>query len=324
MIFRTEIKDLNFPFKLSYEDKIFLIGSCFSDNIGEKIKDLGFNVLSNPFGVVYNPYSVYKQLGRIIDLNMPADNEFRQKGEFWHHFDFHGSAKNPDKAQLLSNISEITEETHLFLKHSNFIFITLGTTIVYESKETNEIVANNHKYPAGYFIQKKLSFEQVLKMTKEMLLKLFAFNKDIKVIFTVSPVRHIRDGLVENQKSKSILIAAISELCDDERIFYFPSYEIMMDDLRDYRFYNSDLIHPSAQAIDYIFEKFRNSFFGEKTKSIADEILKINLALNHRPLFPESNEHKLFIENLKEKIRSIQQKYPEIRTSLFPFENHFD
>lgn len=324
MIFRTEINDLNFPFKLSYQDKIFLIGSCFSDNIGEKIKDLGFNVLSNPFGVVYNPYSVYKQLGRIIDLDIPAEIEFRQKGEFWHHFDFHGSAKNPDKAQLLSNIAEITEKSHSFLKHSNFIFITLGTTIVYESKETNEIVANNHKYPAGYFIQKKLSFEQVLKMTKEMLLKLFAFNQDMKVIFTVSPVRHIRDGLVENQKSKSVLIAAISELCDNERIFYFPSYEIMMDDLRDYRFYNSDLIHPSAQAIDYIFEKFRNSFFGEKTKSIADEILKINLALNHRPLFPESNEHKLFIENLKEKIRSIQQKYPEIRTSLFPFENHFD
>lgn len=324
MIFRTEINDINFPFKLSYEDKIFLIGSCFSDNIGEKIKDLGFNVLSNPFGVVYNPYSVYKQLGRIVDLNMPGDNEFRQNGEFWHHFDFHGSTKNPDKAQLLSNIAEITEKSHSFVKHSNFIFITLGTTIVYESKETNEIVANNHKYPAGYFIQKKLSFEQVLKMTKEMLLKLFAFNEDIKVIFTVSPVRHIRDGLVENQKSKSVLIAAISELCDNERIFYFPSYEIMMDDLRDYRFYNSDLIHPSAQAIDYIFEKFRNSFFSEKTKSIADEILKINLALNHRPLFPESNEHKLFIENLKEKIRSIQQKYPEIRTSLFPFENHFD
>jgi len=321
MIFRTEIGNLNFPFKLSYDNKISFIGSCFSDNIGEKLKGLGFDVLSNPFGVVYNPYSAYKQLRRIIDLKIPADSEYKQKGEFWHHFDFHGSTKNSDKYQLLSNIKEITEKSHLFLKYSNFIFITLGTTIVYESKETNEIVANNHKYAADCFIQKKLSYVQVLEMSKEMLSKLFAFNHDIKVIFTVSPVRHVRDGIVENQRSKALLIAAISELCDDKKVFYFPSYEIMMDDLRDYRFYNSDMIHPSAQAIDYIFEKLRNSFFTENTKSISDEIMKINLALNHRPLFPESFEHKLFIENLKARIITLQQRYPEVR---FPFENHFD
>lgn len=321
MIFRTEINDLNFPFELSYNDKISLIGSCFSDNIGIKLKNLGFKVLSNPFGVVYNPYSVYKQIERIIELKIPQVNEYKQKGEFWHHFDFHGSTKNPDKSQLHAILIEIIEKSHAFLRHANFIFITLGTNIVYETKDTHEIVANNHKYPADYFIQKKLFYDQVLKMSEEILLKLFAFNQDIKVVFTVSPVRHIRDGLIENQRSKSVLIASISELCDNKKVFYFPSYEIMMDDLRDYRFYESDLIHPSAQAIEYIFEKFRNSFLSDKTKSIADEILKINLALNHRPLFPESNEHKLFIENLKEKSRTMQLKYPEIR---FPFENHLD
>lgn len=321
MIFRTEIGNLNFPLKLSYDNKISFIGSCFSDNIGEKLKGLGFDVLSNPFGVVYNPYSVYKQMERIIDLKIPSENEYKQKGEFWHHFDFHGSTKNPDKSQLISNIKEITEKSHLFLKYSNFIFITLGTTIVYESKETHKIVANNHKYAADCFIQKKLSYVQVLEMSIEMLSKLFAFNQDIKVIFTVSPVRHVRDGIVESQRSKAVLIAAISELCDEKKVFYFPSYEIMMDDLRDYRFYNSDMIHPSAQAIDYIFEKLKNSFFTENTKSISDEIMKINLALNHRPLFPESIEHKLFIENLKAKIITLQHRYPEIR---FPFENHFD
>jgi hypothetical protein len=321
MIFRTEINDLNFPFELSYNDTISLIGSCFSDNIGNKLKNLGFKVLSNPFGVVYNPYSVYKQIERIIELKIPQVNEYKQKGEFWHHFDFHGSTRNPDKSQLHSSLVEIIEKSHLFLRYANFIFITLGTNIVYETKETHEIVANNHKYPADYFIQKKLFYDKVLKMSEEILLKLFAFNQDIKVVFTVSPVRHIRDGLIENQRSKSVLIASISTLCDNKKVFYFPSYEIMMDDLRDYRFYESDLIHPSAQATEYIFEKFRNSFLSDKTKSIADEILKINLAINHRPLFPESNEHKLFIENLKEKIRTMQLKYPEIR---FPFENHLD
>jgi hypothetical protein len=321
MVFRTEINHINFPFELSYSDKIFLIGSCFSDSIGDKLKDLAFDILSNPFGVVYNPYSVYIQLGRIIDLKIPTDNEYKHKGEFWHHFDFHGSIKNPDKAVLHSKLEEIIDKTHSFLKHANYIFITLGTTIVYETKVTHEIVANNHKYPADYFIKKKLGYERVIEILKEMLSKLFAFNQDMKVIFTVSPVRHIRDGLVENQQSKAILISTISELCDNKRVFYFPAYEIMMDDLRDYRFYNSDLIHPSAQAIEYIFENFRNSFFSEKTKSIADEIFKIYLSLNHRPLFPKTNEHKLFIENLKEKIRIIQLKYPEIR---FPFEKHFD
>lgn len=313
MKFRTEISQLKYPFSISHAEKIMLTGSCFSDNIGKKLEYFGFDVLHNPFGVVYNPFSIAEQLDRVRFLRIPAEKEYSKRNDLWHHFDFHSSLSGIELEEVMSQNEKLISSTLQFLSETKFLFITLGTSIVYKFNNTDKIVANNHKYPAEYFEKRTLRKDEISTALKHCFSNILEINPDLRIILNISPVRHIKDGLVENQRSKANLISAAGELTDEKNIFYFPSYEIMMDDLRDYRFYGDDLIHPSHAAIEYIWEKFSEAFFENDTLAINQKAEKIRRSMLHRPLFPETESYGKFIEELNSEIQKFKTEYPFVK-----------
>ena len=313
MKFRTEISNPNYPFLIRHGEKILLVGSCFSDNIGKKLEYFGFDVLYNPFGVVYNPSSIAEQLLRVINQRIPSEDEYLNRNDLWHHFDFHSVLSGTDLQEVMDKNKKLIKSTCEFLKDTKYLFLTLGTSIIYKIISGNKIVANNHKYPADYFSKQSLKTEEIVPILENCFSDIFDFNPDLKIIMNISPVRHLKDGLIENQRSKAALILATEELTDNSRIFYFPSYEIMMDDLRDYRYYAEDLIHPIQSAIEYIWEKFSECFFEIETMHINQKLDKINKALLHRPLFPETNAYNNFRKALEAEIQKFKTDYPFVK-----------
>jgi len=312
MKFRTELEINKLPFNIYHEDKIFMIGSCFVENIAVKLSRYKFDILSNPFGIIYNPISISNIIQRIIENNIPHQNDFVKHNDLWHHFDFHSDMSGLFLEETILKITKWLEYSKSFLKESKYIFITLGTSIVYKRKEFNNVVANNHKFPSSYFLKSKLNIEEITNSLKNSINKIKTFNEGIKIIFTISPVRHVRDGLIENQKSKAALILAIDQLVDNDTIFYFPSYELLIDDLRDYGFYADDLIHPSKKAIDYMWEKYSQMFFNEVTLNKNKQIEKIVRSLDHIPIHQETKANKEFQKTLEIKIKQFKKNNPEI------------
>ncbi|MFC2136544.1 GSCFA domain-containing protein [Bacteroidota bacterium] len=311
--FRTEIKVDPSLHKISYDSNIFFIGSCFSNNIGEKLKNLKFNTCINPFGVLYNPVSIYNALEFILLKKEFAEKDINFFNQKWFSFYHHTSFSNIEKSICLNNINNSIETSAEFLDRTDYLIITFGTARVYRHKKTGEIVSNCHKIPSIEFEHELLSVEEIIQIYETLIEKLNSQNTNLKIIFTVSPIRHWKGGARGNQISKSILILAIEELLKKyNNCTYFPGYEIMMDDLRDYRFYEPDMLHPNQVAIDYIWDKFSNAFIEEKSKVYFSEISKIVNALNHKPLNPETEEFKKFIENTQEKIKSILKRNPNL------------
>jgi hypothetical protein len=297
---------------INYHSKMILLGSCFSENIGAKFDFYKFQVLQNPFGILFHPRAIEKFIYQVVSEKVFTDNDIFFKNERWHCFDVHSTMSSSNKETLLYNLNSGIKSTYLALKNASHCIITFGTAWIYRFSETDEIVANCHKIPQKKFAKELLSVNQISESIQNIISFLTSINPEITVIFTISPVRHLKDGFVENSQSKAHLIAAINVISKDKNIFYFPSYEIMMDELRDYRFYGEDMIHPNQIGIQYIWEKFINTWFFEETIPIMHEIEVIQKAILHKPFNENSEKHQAFLENLEGKKRKIQERFPFI------------
>jgi hypothetical protein len=305
-----------FGFEISHQDPCFLIGSCFAENISRKMQEQGFSIFSNPNGIVFNPISLAHSLRAIIEGSALDERFLIEQDGLWYSFLHHSSVHASNIKELQQKISATQNTAGEFLKNSRYLIITFGSAFVYQHKALQHVVSNCHKQPATLFEKTFLEPETIVETYQSLIQKLKDFNPDLKIIFTVSPVKYLKDGLENNSHSKASLLLAVNRLVKvNPNCYYFPAFELQNDDLRDYRFYKEDLAHPNAQAIDYIWEKFAASAFSEKTIHIISEISKLNAALQHRKLYnaPEG-EKKLqtYIDQQKEKIRTL---LPDFETS---------
>lgn len=309
--FRTEITVEPFQHKIEPHTKVMFMGSCFANNIGDKFNNCKLEASVNPFGVIFNPASVASTLTSIISNKKYANSDLRFYNDVWLSFEHHSTFSNPDKNKCLQNINNNCHQAFNYLSQCEYVFITFGSAWVYQSKETNQIVSNCHKYPADCFNRYMLSIDEIVNTYETLLTQLLEFNPNLKIVFTVSPVRHWKDGAHGNQISKSILLLAIDTLCRSfDNCNYFPAYELLMDDLRDYRFYADDMLHPSSFAIEYIWQKFEQCFFSDNTLQYKKEMLNLTKALNHRAVNVNSESHQLFLKNQLKKIKGYILKYP--------------
>lgn len=309
--FRTIIDIPEVERKISYKSRILSLGSCFSENIGDKFSRYKFNTLINPFGILYNPHSMAQSLQFLMkEKQFTADDLIENQG-VWHSFYHHSRFSGIDKEQVLSQINTLIKKASDFLKSTNVLLLTFGTAWVYELKKTGQIVSNCHKVPAREFTRYRLSVCDIVDLYKGIIKALKNQNLDLQVVLTISPVRHLKDGFHENQLSKSALLTAVNDLVESfDKVYYFPSYEIMMDDLRDYRFYNSDMVHPSSLAIDYIWENFKRIHVDTNAESTMKQVDKILQASEHRPFQPQSNTYQEFVNKQLKQIEALQKKYP--------------
>ena len=308
MNFRTNIQLQKEENQIDYASKLLLIGSCFSENISKKLAYFKFDAASNPFGILFNPKAIETLFLNSLNEKIYTEKDVFLLNERWHCFDAHSDLSAADKNELLHNLNLAVKSTNKRLKEATHIIITLGTSFTYRFIETNAIVGNCHKVPQKKFAKELLSIDEISASLKTICDRISAINPKATVIFTVSPVRHIKDGFVENSLSKAHLTSAIHKSLGEVDGKYFPSYEIMMDDLRDYRFYNSDMIHPNETAIDYIWEHFKHVWIQENTFYIIKEVDNIQKGLAHKPFNPDSEEYKFFLADLQQKILVLKKK----------------
>ena len=309
MKFRTEIEIEKYKNLIEHSDNILTIGSCFAENIAEYFKAHRFNILDNPFGVLYNPISIFNSLKFAVEKKIFTETDLIYHQSEWHSFYHHSNFSYHNVDFVLANINKSMELTNRFLKSADLIIVTFGTSYVFKHLEKGIVVSNCHKIPQKMFEHYRLTLYEVEKNISELVGLIKNFNPEVRFIFTVSPVRHWKNGAVNNQLSKAILLLAIDEIIKKEKnCNYFPSYEIIMDDLRDYRFYNSDLIHPNKMATDYIWEKFSNVICSEHCLQLIKDISKIVSARNHRVRNKNSDEHQKFISSMIKKIETLEKR----------------
>lgn len=307
MEFRTEIEIGKATFNINHKSKIMFLGSCFTENIGNILEKYKFNLDINPFGILYNPLSVKKSLEILMNKQIFEEGDLVKKEGIWHSFSHHSRFSGLDKNQVLENINERINNSSEFLHKADYLFITFGTAWTYFLEENKEVASNCHKFPAKDFTRKLIDVDFIVSEMELILGKLLAQNKNLKTIFTVSPVRHWKDGANGNQISKATLLLAIEKLKKKyTSVSYFPSYELVIDDLRDYRFYAEDMLHPNDLAVKYIFEKFAKCYFNSSTQETNKEIEQINRGLAHRPFNPNSENHQKFLKKLSEKIEKLK------------------
>jgi hypothetical protein len=307
---RTEIILNKFQNPITHKDKLFFIGSCFSNNIGNLVRDDKFNCIINPFGVQYNPASVLHSLNFIFEKKYFEYGDLLKNGNLWCSLYHHSSFSSTQQNIVLEKINNSIDESNPFLKSAGFLFITFGTARVYKFNDTGEIVANCHKFNSNDFIRETLSVNEIVFSYEKFIKTILIQNEDLNIIFTISPVRHLKDGFSENSESKAILHLAVKEIVRKfQNCHYFPAYEIFMDDLRDYRYYDADLIHPGEQGINYLFNKFSNVFYSKDSLNLVDEIRKIKKAVKHKPLTDDIQAINAFVELQKKKIQLIEKKY---------------
>ncbi len=311
MKFRTELNIPTSSFSINHQDKIFSIGSCFAENIGAKLAYYKFNIAVNPFGILFNPISIEKALSFILQETPPNELHFVQN-ELWHSLDFHSQIAASSPNDLLDKLYQIKANAKEHIESSSFLFITLGTAFAYKYKNTNQYVANCQKIAAQHFQKELLSINEIETSLHRIVALIKSQTQVKKIIFSISPVRHIKDGIIENNLSKAHLISALHAIKDDV-VQYFPAYEFLMDDLRDYRFYDNDLLHPNSQAIQYIWEKFSAAYFSEETINLNQNIGIIQQGLLHKPFHPEGKDFLFFKENLNNKINALTEKHPYIQ-----------
>ncbi len=308
--FRTTLPVPNYNFTLDHNDKILCIGSCFAENMAHKLQCNKFSTLLNPFGILYDPVSIEKALLKLLEGDQFSEKDLFNHQGLWHSFDHHGHFSKPEKGETLHEINAALANGKTFLKNTNRLIVTFGTANVFVYKISGETVANCHKLPGNEFDRKRLDIETIVEKLSFAFEKIKKQNIDLQIITTVSPIRHIRDGIVENQKSKAVLLLALDQIVANlDFVHYFPSYEILLDDLRDYRFYDADLIHPSKVAIDYIWDFFKQSFFNKPTLDLMIEIEKIVIASKHRPFHPESAQHQIFLKQQMKDINLLTEKF---------------
>lgn len=316
MEFRTQIPIPKSNNPIGYDSKIVSLGSCFAVNIGQKFDYFKFRNTTNPFGILFHPLALEKFIGYALNNKQFNDADIFEHNNLWHCFDAHSDLSHPNKEVLLNNLNTACQSTNTQLKEATQLIVTLGTAWVYCDINSNNLVANCHKVPQKQFTKELLSADTIKQSIENIAAMVKNVNPGINIIFTVSPVRHIKDGYTENQWSKANLISGLHQVINSgdhkQNTAYFPSYEIMMDELRDYRFYAEDMIHPSAIAVDYIWERFTEAYIApqaRETMKLADTIQK---GLAHRPFNPYTPQHKEFIRKLNEKASALQKQYPHI------------
>lgn len=312
MQFRTEVPIVKSDFPIDYQSKILLFGSCFAENIGKKFSYFKFQNQVNPFGIIFNSVSLEKLIRRVIEKRYFTEKDIFYHNEAWHCFEVHSELSNLDKDDFLNHLNQIIDSTYQYIKESSHFIITLGTSWVYRDIISHEIVANCHKVMQKQFTKELLSVEIIEKSLLNIISLVEDINPETKFIFTVSPVRHIKDGFVENQVSKANLLLAVYKIVANkpELANYFPSYEIMMDELRDYRFYAEDMLHPNQIAIDYIWVKFFENYVKEEEFTWMQKVCDVQKAIHHRPFNPDSQSHQKFLHNMNQKIDTLVQLYP--------------
>jgi hypothetical protein len=313
MNFRTEITCEKSVNQISISDNLCFIGSCFAQNMGEIVSESGFSTLVNPSGILFNPISVANCLNNMCMRAPYTEKDIVLHKQMWYSWQHHGSFAEPYSDALLLKINNNLFRTASFLQKCNYLFITFGTAWVFKHVQYQEVVANCHKLPANQFERYCLGIEDIVNEWIPLVNLLQSQNSHLQVIFTVSPVRHLADGLHGNQLSKSILILAIDEICKKTQAKYFPSYEIMLDDLRDYRFFETDMVHPSKQAIEYISEKLFDSWFSLESRKLMQEVKQLKAAVLHKPLQPNADEYKVFIYNQINKANRLLEANPHLQ-----------
>lgn len=295
---------------IDHSQPLFMIGSCFAENIGEKLMQHGFNTFINPSGILFNPLSIYHCLTDILEEKEIDESILLQRNELYFSYLHHGSIYNPSKDQLKVQINATQKTAREFFRNSKFLVVTFGTAYVFELQHNQQTVANCHKQNSSLFQKRLLSVEEIVLKTTELINAIKKLNPTIQIIFTVSPVKYLKDGIEENNLSKATLLLAVNQLCKNTYSIYFPAFELVNDDLRDHRFYKEDMAHPNEQAIHYVWEKFSDTFFTEDTKQLNKEVYAVTSASLHKLLHPEGAEAKLFLLNLENKRKELLKKYP--------------
>ncbi len=315
MEFRTQV-----PIKrmrhnqIDYNSRLLLMGSCFADSIGSKLRDYQFQALKNPFGVLFHPLAIEKCLTRAINKTHYQVSDLKYHNSLYLSLEAHSQFNCTDSEQVLLELNKALDITRDQLIDCSHLIVTLGTSWVYRFIETDMIVANCHKIPQKKFLKELLSVEEIQNSLQSIMALVKDVNPTCKFIFTTSPIRHIKDGYSENSRSKAHLIAATHSVINQFKdAFYFPAYELMMDELRDYRFYQRDMVHPSEQAIDYIWDKFRECWLSDEAQKLYKEVQDLLKGMSHRPFNPESTQHQAFLQQLKEKGEVLLQKIPHLK-----------
>lgn len=316
MKFRFELSVKKIAWPIQHQHTLLLIGSCFTENIGEKLRNLKFRVMENPHGILFNPVSVADALSDYINNRMYKKEDLFYLNEAWHSWKHHSRFSGLSETEAVEKINGSIAAAHFYLQQADYLLITLGSAWTYQltSEAANgiagNVAANNHKAPSTWFRRMLLTAEQTKTLLQETLQKLSGFNPKLKIIFTISPVRHLREGAIDNNRSKAVLIQAVHELVETmSNCYYFPAYELVIDDLRDYRFFAEDLVHPNYQATQYVWEKFTEACMTAETKKMMEELAEIRLAFTHRPFNPTSQQHQKFLQLFLEKTLLLQQQH---------------
>lgn len=319
MKLQTQIPFTEGGSQINYQSQLLILGSCFAQNMGKKLEYFKFQTLQNPFGILFHPLAIEKLIAKATAGETYAEKDVFFLNERWHCFDAHSDLSDRSKEGLLEKLNLGLQHTKQQIAKASHLIITLGTAWVYRKTDTNTLVANCHKLPQKEFTKELLSVDEIKNSIEATIKRVKALNNRVQFVFTVSPVRHLKDGFVENQRSKAHLIAAvhyaINALSQREcwREAYFPSYELQMDELRDYRFYASDMMHPNQLAIDYIWEKFVSVWIASTAQHTMEKVDAIQKGMQHRPFHPESEQHQTFMESLEKKITYLQKEHPHMK-----------
>ncbi len=313
MEFRTTITHPANSGYLDHRQHLLMLGSCFTENMGEWLNQRKFNVDINPMGTLYNPVSIAEAWERIVEGRPFTANELFHDHDLWHSYAHHSRFSKTDSAEALTEMNRRLSVAHDQLPHTQRLIVTWGTAYAFRLKSTGKIVANCHKQPASLFERVLLSVDEIVALWRGIAQRLQANNPSCRILFTVSPIRHLSDGAHGNQVSKATLLLAIDRLQQElDNCDYFPSYEIMMDDLRDYRFYNADMTHPSPTAVAYISEVLSNTYLTDESREIARSWHKLHLAMEHRPLTEDKSRYHAFLQSTLEKVEQFHHSYPYI------------
>jgi hypothetical protein len=317
--FHTEVEIPSYNWQTGYTKKNMFIGSCFTENVGNKMAELAYEVDINPFGILYNPVSVGNALQILLDKKMFTESDLIESDGLWHSFYHHGRFSSTNPGEAIRKINERIKTSADFLASTNFLFLTFGTAWVYNYKKSGQAVSNCHKISAKEFQKTRLSVKEIIEYLNPILEDIYRMWPEIKIVFTVSPIRHFSDGAIENQRSKAALILAIDELIrinNNKNLAYFPAYEIVMDELRDYRYYAEDMIHLTDVAVAHIWDRFSEKLIDRKSREISKRINKILLAKRHRPIHQNTVEFKNFIESIINHIDKLTVEFPHINLML--------
>lgn len=302
--------------QIDYNSSVLLLGSCFVENIGNKLDYFKFQNLQNPFGILFQPLAIEKLITYAINEQEYTEDDIFFHNEQWHCYDAHSKLSHASKESLLTDLNKKIKSANQQIQESTHIIITLGTAWVYRHIETDTLVANCHKVPQKKFIKELLSVDEISESLQSIVELIRSVNKKASILFTVSPVRHLKDGFVENTQSKAHLIAAIHSIMlpreESRGLNYFPSYEIMMDELRDYRFYAEDMVHPNQTAIHYIWGKFQSVWISNDAFQTMEEVDVVQTGIKHIAFNPNSEAHQKFLKNLEQRKTLLQKKHSHI------------